>query len=324
MKYKLLITGPKISDEAIKTLIENEFEIIYSLPYSSINDLKAISEKEQIDAILVRSGEVSREVIKASSKLRVIAKHGTGINNIDIQYATELKIPVFVTIYGNYQSVAEHTVALIYGLTKEIVYLDRRIREGYWDKSTHKVNELNKKTLGLIGMGRIARKVVDLVSPLNMNIYGYDPYVIDKNILRNVNMTDNLNELLKISDYVSIHCPLNAETKNLINKDKLKIMKRTAFIINTARGGIINENALIDALKNKWISGAGLDTYATEPPERDNPLWKMPNVILSPHIGGVTEESFVRMGMESVNHIMSVLKNKEIDFQACINPGVFD
>lgn len=322
MRSTILVTGPEIAAKAKEILEENNFKILYVPAYSSSELLENIAKKEQIDALLVRMGEITRDVLTASPKLKVVAKHGTGVNNIDINAATELNIPVFIALNGNYQSVAEHTVALIYGLTKEVVRLDRRLREGNWDKPGYKGVELNRKSLGLIGLGRIARRVIELVRPLNMDIIGYDPYVSKDEFPRGVKVAKNLDEVLSLSDYISIHCPLTKETRNLIAGEEFKKMKNEAFIINSARGGIINEISLIKALKQGWIAGAGLDTFSMEPPQKDNPLWGMSNVIVTPHIGGVTVESFNRMGVESVQHVLSITNNEKVVLSACVNPQV--
>jgi D-3-phosphoglycerate dehydrogenase len=322
MKYKLLVTGPEIATKAKKTLEKNNFKVLFVPNYSSSKLLADIAKKEQIDALLVRMGGITQDVLTASPRLKVVAKHGVGVNNIDIKAATELNIPVFITLNGNYQSVAEHTVALIYGLTKEIVRLDGRLRKGYWDKPGYKGVELNKKSLGLIGLGRIARRVIELVRPLNMDIIGYDPYVSKDKFPREVKAAKNLDEVLSYSDYISVHCPLTKETRNLIDEEEFKKMKKEAFIVNTARGGIINEISFIKALKHGWIAGAGLDTFSLEPPQKDNPLWEMSNIIVTPHIGGVTEESFNRIGVESVQHILSIINNKKVVISACVNPQV--
>lgn len=322
MRFTILITGPEIATKAKEMLEENNFKILFVPAYSSSELLEGIAKKEQIDALLVRTGKITRDVLTASSRLKVVVKHGVGVNNIDIKTANELNIPVFITLNGNYQSVAEHTVALIYGLTKEIVRLDGRLRKGYWDKPSYKGVELNKKSLGLIGLGRIARRVIELVRPLNMDIIGYDPYVSKDKFPYEVKAAKNLDEVLSCSDYISIHCPLTEETRNLIDEEEFKKMKNEAFIINTARGGIINEISLIKALKQGWIAGAGLDTFSMEPPQKDNPLWGMSNVIVTPHIAGVTKESFERMGVESVQHILSIINNEKVVLSECVNPQV--
>lgn len=322
MNPKLLITGPEIAPEAEKMLEENNFRILTVKPYTSSKVLADIAEEEQIDALIVRVGDITREVLIASPRLKVIAKHGVGVNNIDIDSATELNIPVFITLKSNYNSVAEHTVALIYAITKDLFRLDSRLRKGNWDKPAYKGVELNAKSLGLIGLGRIGRRVVELVHPLNMEITAYDPYISKDKFPDGVKKVKDLKEILSSSDYISIHSHLSEETTNLIAEEEFKIMKKGAFIINTARGGIINETALIKALKQGWIAGACLDTFSVEPPPEDNPLWEMSNVIVTPHIGGATQESFHRMGVESVQHVLSIINNKKVVLSACVNPQV--
>lgn len=228
-----------------------------------------------------------------------------------------------ITSEANFQSVAEHTVGLIFAVVKEFIYLDHRLRTGNWDKVGYKGKELYGKSLGLVGIGRVARRVSELLAPLEMDMFGYDPYVSDEDFPKEVGRIDSLHELLKQADVISIHCPLTEETYHLIGENEFRMMKPTTYLINTARGGIVDEKALIRALKESWIKGAALDTFEKEPPPVENPLWRLTqNLVVTPHIAGVTNESFTRMGIAIAEMVLNVLKGKGISRKAIVNPSV--
>ncbi len=320
--WKILVTGPPLCSEAMN-LLKAKAEVITIPPYSPPEKIAKAANEQEIDALIVRMGKINREVLAASPKLKVVVKHGIGVDNIDISAATELGLPVLITPEANFQSVAEHTVGLIFAVVKDLVHLDRRLRAGNWDKVRYEGKELYHKSLGLIGMGRIARRVSELLAPLEMDMFAYDPYILDKDFPKKVRRMDSLPELLSKADIVSIHCPLTEETYHLIGENELRMMKSTAYLINTARGGIVDEKALIHALKEGWIKGAALDTFEKEPPPLENPLWKQTqNLVVTPHIGGATTESLTRMGIAAAEMALSILEGKEINRKALVNPSV--
>jgi D-3-phosphoglycerate dehydrogenase len=235
-----------------------------------------------------------------------------------------LGIPVMITPNANQQSVAEHTVGLMFALAKKTVLLDKRLRQGHWDKAVYNGTELRGKCLCLIGFGRIGRRVAELVKPLEMEVMVFDPYLPEEVEVPGVKIVSNLTELLKVADFVSIHCPCTDETRNLIGIEHFKIMKRTAYIINTARGELIQQDALVYALEQGLIAGAGIDTFAVEPATKNNPLWAFENVVVTPHIAGATKEALRNMGCSAVNNIFRVLEGAEIDPATVINPSVLE
>lgn len=318
-QFHVVVTGPEIAKEAGEFLSKT-CSIAYTGAYLEPSDLAEKLRNEKTDALLVRMGKITAEVIQASPKLKVISKHGTGVDNIDIAAASELKIPVMITTDANYESVAEHALGLMLALAKDIPWLDSRIRKGHWDKPRYRGCELFNKTLGLVGFGRIGRRLKELVAPLKMKIIVYDPLLDSENLPPDVTTAGKIEDLLKSSDIISLHCPLTEQTKHLIGRRELKKMKRTAWLINTARGAIVDEKALIESLKTGEIAAAGLDTFEKEPVQNINELAEAGKIVLTPHIAGATQESFVRMGIAAARNILTVLERKSLDSECVVNP----
>lgn len=322
-KWKILLTGP-IHKEAQK-ILDARAEVYLTPPHSSSEEIANLVKKQQTEALIIRAGKINKEVLIASPQLRVIVKHGVGYNNIDIKTATELDLPVLFTPSANFESVAEHTLALIFALFKKLTLIDYEIKIKHeWPKDKYSLEELQHKCLGLVGMGRISSRVIQLVSPLKMKILVYDPFVSEKNLPKRVRKVKSVKELAQKADIVSIHCPLTEETYHLFGEEELNNMKPNAYLINTARGGIVDEVALIKVLEKELIAGAGLDTFDQEPLSLDSPLLNSNNVILTPHIGGSARESFIRMGLTAVKLVFQVLdgKQEEIDPDNFINSVV--
>ena len=320
-RFSVVITGPPIANEAME-LLRKTCGVENTEPYMSPSELAAKLRHNETDGLLVRMGKITEEVIKASVHLKVIAKHGTGVDNIDVEAATELKIPVLVTPFANYESVAEHVLGLMLALAKDIPRLDARVREGHWDKPRYRGTELQGKTLGLIGFGRIGRRVRELVAPFHIRVLVYDPLLQPEHFPSEVTRVEELDELLKRADIVSLHCPLTDQTRHLVGEDEFKTMKETAWLINTARGEIVDEEALIRALGKGEIAAAGIDTFSVEPPGDIEALSNAGKTVLTPHIAGITEASFERMGIEAARNILSVLEGKKPGSECLVNPQV--
>lgn len=321
-KWKILATGP-ICYQA-KKLIEAKAELILTPPYSSSEKIAELVKKQQTEGLIVRMGKINREVLAASSQLRVVIKHGTGFNNIDIDAATKLELPVLNTSNANFEAVAEHTVSLIYGLAKKLTFLDYELRinhNWYKTKTEYQTGELHYKCLGIIGFGRIGSRVIQLVKPLEMKILVYDPYIFKKNLPNGTDSVKSLKELLQKADIITVHCPLTKDTYHLLGEDELSYMKHNAYLINTARGEIVDEKALINILKKGLIAGAALDTFEKEPPSFNSDIFKLSNVVTTAHIAGNTKESFIRMGVTVAETIFNFLegKEKEIDKSMFLN-----
>ncbi|ADP77643.1 D-3-phosphoglycerate dehydrogenase [Methanothermus fervidus DSM 2088] len=302
---KILVTDP-INEKGIK-----ELEKIADVTVKTdMSQEELIDEIGKYNALVVRSGtKVTREVIEAGKNLEIIARAGVGVDNIDVGAATEKGIMVVNAPESTSITVAEHTMGLMLTLARKIVLADKSVRRGEWNRSKFMGIELKDKVLGIIGLGRIGSQVSLRARAFGMKILAYDPY-IDEESAESVGATlVELDELLKKSDIVTIHVPLTKETKHLISRRELKMMKNSAYIINCARGGIIDEEALIEALENNEIAGAALDVFEEEPPS-DSPLLEFDNVVLTPHIGASTVEAQRDAAIIVANEIKRIFDGK--------------
>ena len=252
-----------------------------------------ISEKiENFDVVIVRSRtKLTKDLIEKASKCKIIARVGVGLDNIDQNSAKEKGIRVINAVEGAMNAVAELVIGLMLSLAREIPRADREVRNGNWIKKELMGTELRGKYLGIVGLGNIGKRLGRLAKALNMNIIGFDVVPIDEEFTKEVGlMKTDLDTLLASSDYVSLHVPLLDSTKHMINSTKMESMKNTARIINTSRGGVIDEEALYDALKNGQLGGAALDVFEVEP-ATSNKLATLPNFISTPHMGAQTKEA---------------------------------
>ena len=263
---------------------------------------------------LIRSGTtLDASIINKADKLAVIGRAGVGIDNIDISAATRKGVVVMNTPDANTISAAEHTMALLLSLSRNVSYGHQSILNGNWDRHKFIGSELRSKTLGIIGLGKIGKEVMQRAFGFNMKILGFDPF-IKEDMLRSdeIELCD-LNDLVENSDFITIHIPLTNDTKNLFDYEMLTKMKKEARIINVARGGIINESDLAKALHDGNIGGAALDVFENEPIETTNPLLSAPNLILTPHLGGSTKEAKAGVSTAICNQIKNYLINEELE-----------
>lgn len=300
--------------------------VITMAPYAAPDETATRIAAEQVDAIIVRMGKLTEAAIAASSRLKVIVKHGVGVDGIDVGAATRRGIPVLIAAGANAQSVAEHALALMFSVSRSVPYLDSRIRHGYWDKAASTGTELFGRTLGIIGLGTIGCILLSLVQPLQMQLLGFDPQIPPSTKLDIPGLTrvDDLETLLRQSDYVSLHCPLTPTTRGMIGASQLALMKRDAILINTARGELIDMTALTVALSERTIGGAGLDTLSPEPPPAESAMWSLDNLVVTPHIGANTHAAAARVGIMAMQHVIDVLDGKPIEPRFTINPSVRD
>ncbi len=260
------------------------------------------------EAVLLSTAyKMTDEVISQAKNLKVISRTGAGVDNVDVKAATEKGILVLNTPEANSISVAEHTAALIIAISKQLIMYDSELREGNFGiRRSGKTTDIQGKILGLIGCGRIGRLAAEkLKAAFEMAVIGYDPYVKKAD---GITLYDNIEDVFKRADYISLHIPLTPETQNMVGDRLLSMMKPTAYIINTARGGIIDEKALAEKLSNGEIAGAALDVLANEPPEADNPLLKLKNAILTPHSAALSKECSARVAYEAAKGIADYLK----------------
>jgi len=258
----------------------------------------------EYDCIIVRSAtKITRDIIERSKNLKIIARAGVGLDNIDVAAAKEKNIKVINAPDSLTVSVSELVFGSLLCLMRKICDANNSMKEGRWEKKKFEGIEIYKKNFGIIGFGRIGKRVASIANAFNANVFAYDPLITDEKIYKNLNVKKSeLDEILSECDIISLHVPLTNETKDMINEKNIRLMKKNAIIINTSRGGIINEKALIDALKNKRIAGACIDVFENEP--NINPEFRnLDNVVLTPHLGSATEEAQKRAGMDIVNQI---------------------
>ncbi|MBD8472940.1 hydroxyacid dehydrogenase [Pseudomonas sp. CFBP 8770] len=319
MPRTVLLTGPELAPEAMRLAAAEGLRIIATTPYLPEPELLATIATEQPDAIIVRQGQLTRAMIDAAHSLKIIAKHGVGYNTIDIQAAAERGIPVTIAAGANAQSVAEHAFALMFSVARQTARLDARLRAGHWDKSSANGIELFGKTLGLIGLGAIGRILMDLVAPLRMRVKVYDPYLRELPLRAHVEREENLDKLLADSDVISLHCPLTDSNHHLIGAAQLARMRPGSVLINTARGELVDTQALVKALKQGQIAGAGLDTFSPEPPPADSALWDLPTLVATPHVGANTSEARDRVGLVALQQILAVWNGAQLDPRCVVN-----
>ena len=286
----------------------------------SANNLK--KELADVSGIVLRTAQMPNEVIDACPNLQIIARHGVGYDNVDLNYLNKKKIALGVTGTANAVSVAEHVMTFFLQLTKNIYLSDELTRKGKFQEKGNlpAFFELYQKNVLILGFGRIGQAVAKRCLGFEMNVYVYDPYVSKDTIEKMGCHSISIEDSLKLADFVSVHLPLNDETKNFINAKNLQEMKDSCVIVNTARGGIINEQDLYQALKDKKLRAAGLDVYEQEPPPSDHPLFDLSNVLLTPHNAALTLECRMRMAVEVCETVSFYLKNKEkLNLQNIIN-----
>lgn len=271
--------------------------------YDSVD--AALDDIDRYDAVIVRVAPLDADVIERADRLKVIAKHGSGLDNVDIDAASERDIVVCNTPGVNARSVAEHSIALLFGVQRNLHTADRHVRDGGWNRDAYRGRELIGDTLGLMGYGSIAKETAQLAEGIGLNIIAYDPHH-DESIRDGVVRVKTLTELFERSDAVSLHVPLVAGTRGAVSTEQLNALGETGVLINTARGGVIDEDALVDALNRDAIGGAGLDTFENEPLGEDHPLVEDDRVLLTPHIGGVTVDALKRMSQGAADNIRTV------------------
>ena len=275
------------------------------------------------DAIVVRTAVIDRWVIGAGRGLAIISRHGVGYDAVDIGAAAERSIPVTITPLANSVSVAEHAMFMLLALAKNARENDTAVREGRFEsaRTSMKPLDLAGRNLLIIGFGRTGSRVAPRALGFGMHVHAYDPYV-DRAVMEAAGCTavDDVHAVLPEMDAVTVHTPLNDETRGIIGAKELASMKRTAFVVNTARGGVVDEDALVDALEGKRIAGAGLDVFKVEPapPRPDHPLLAFDNVIVSPHCAGVTVESSMRMAQYSVRNVLDCFDGR-LDPEVVVN-----
>jgi len=313
---RVLIIQP-IHNSGVNMLKEAGFEVMFA---SSPDPQKVANQIKRIHGVIVRTSPFPKQIIEKADKLQVIGRHGTGVDNIDLVEASKRAIYVVHTPYATQTSVAEHTISFILALSKRLKSIDRAARTGYFKiREEFSSIEVEGKILGILGFGKIGSTVAGKCkAAFNMRVLVYDPYLSQEKAQQAAVELTDLPTLLKESDFVSIHAPLNPQTRGLIGAKELGMMKPTAFIINMARGPLWDEKALAIALKDGRIKGAATDVFVNEPPEEDNPLLGLENSLLSPHMSALTAECVVRMATGAAQGVVDVLQERRPQYIANI------
>ncbi|MBN2589250.1 MAG: phosphoglycerate dehydrogenase [Sedimentisphaerales bacterium] len=307
---KILITD-KLAQEGIDLINAAEgAEAVVKLGISEDELAGIIGE---YDGLIIRSGtQVTAKVMANPGKFRAVARAGVGVDNIDVKEATRKGILVMNTPGGNTLSAAEHTMALVLAMSRNVVQACNSLKKGAWDRKKYTGNQLNNKVLGLIGLGRIGIAVAKMAMGFNMKVIGYDPFAAPTDAEKlGIEITDDIERIYKEADFISLHVPRNEQTLNLISKKQIEMMKPTVRIVNCARGGIINEDDLYDALNNKRIAGAALDVFPKEPPENTR-FTECENCVVTPHLGASTEEAQIEVAVEAAQILIDALKGGPI------------
>ena len=297
-----------IHPKGLEFLRENDLEVI------EVKNFENQSLKEElkfVDAILLRTLKLDRDILQHCNNLKIISRHGVGYDNVDLDFLNERKIALGITSTSNAVSVSEHVMSFFIYLTKNLSLSDSYVKQGNFDKRSElpDIYELYEKKVLIMGFGRIGKEVAKRCQGFDMETYVYDPF-LDSDYIKEKNCIPIEKDYgLDIADFVSIHLPLNKNTKNFISQKELELMKKSTVLVNTSRGGIVNENDLYQALKSKKIRGAGMDVFISEPPESNHPFFQLDNILLTPHNAALTLECRERMSLEASENIFYFLKN---------------
>lgn len=298
----IIITGADLAPQALELLAGHE--IVYAGKTPTEESLVALCREHDPVALIVRYGKVGAAVMDAAPSLKVISKHGSGTDTIDKVAAQSRGIEVVAAVGANAAAVAEQALALLLACAKSVVELNARMHDGHWDKATHKSLELGGRTIGLLGLGAIGLRFARMADALGMRVIGFDPFA--KNLPDYVQSVD-LETIWREADAISLHCPLTDDNRGLLDAATLAQCKRGVIVVNTARGGLIDEAALLAAVRSGQVRAAGLDSFAVEPMTAGHPFQHEPNFVLSPHIGGVTSDAYVNMGVGAAKNLLQVL-----------------
>ncbi|PLC49824.1 hydroxyacid dehydrogenase [Pollutimonas subterranea] len=323
MPYTVLVTARTLSPEGIALLEREGCRVLFLQGDADAAEVEEILRHESVDAVISRTVTLSAQAIAGCRTLKVVSKHGVGVSNIDVQACTERGIPVFMTPGANAQSVAEMTLGLMLAAARRIAYMDSEIRAGRWPRLQDGL-ELKGSTIGLVGYGQIGRLVASFCNALGMRVLAYDPYAQAGQAQKDVELMTDLDAMLRRSNVLSLHLPLTSGTRMLIGARQLALLPDGAIVINTARGEVIDETALIQALASKKLAAAGLDTTANEPMAASNPLLTMKNVVLTPHVGGSTPAALSAMAVGAVNNVLGYLKHGTLSADKVVNIKSFD
>lgn len=323
MPHTILVTAPTLAAAGLDLLHAENCRVLFVKQGQGAEEIEQILAREPVDAVISRTLDLTAKAIASCPTLKVISKHGVGVSNIDVGAATRRGIPVYVTPGANAQSVTEMTLALMFAAARRVSWMDHEIRVGRWSRAQDGL-ELAGRTLGLVGFGQVARRVSVACQAIGMNVIVYDPLLPQDSDLQGAERVDSLEQLLPRSQVLSLHVPLTDKTRGFIGAEQLALLPRDALLINTARGEVIDEPALITALRNHHLYAAGLDTMAIEPLPINSPLLGLDNVVLTPHVGGSTPAALAAMASGAARNVLGYLNGAPLSAAACVNPTVLD
>jgi D-3-phosphoglycerate dehydrogenase / 2-oxoglutarate reductase len=306
MRDTILVTAPKVHADAMQVL--RNYRLVFTDAKVTEDQLVELCTTEQPVAILARYGLFKERVLAASPRLKVISRHGVGMDAIDQVAAKRLDIAVEAAVGSNSQAVAEHAIGMMFACARKLAWLDHRMREHHWDKDGYLGFELFGATLGVVGCGSIGGRVARFGLAMGMTVLVCDPYLSAGELPAGAAKVE-LGDLLRRSDIVSLHCPLNDETRGMLDAGKLDLLKRGAIVINTARAGLFDERAMQSKLHEGALS-LGLDCFVEEPLPADSGWLSTPNCVLTPHVGGTTDGGMRGMGVGAANNIIKHLEAK--------------
>lgn len=322
MKYYVLSTSPTFgyyASEPLEYLKSHGCDIELTPQTKKLSEEEIVQKVNNLDAMIVGIEKITEKVIAAAQKVKIISKHGAGVDNIDMKAATSKGIVVTSAPGANSDAVADLTIALFLAVARKIPFADHSIREGAWPRVVGV--QLNGKVLGIVGLGQIGKKVAKRASGFNMKVLAYDVIKDEEFAFKNGITYTSMEEILSLSDYISLHIPFAPSTQHLIGEKELGQMKKESILVNISRGNIVEEGALHRALRDGKIRGAALDVFAQEPVAKTNPLLTLDNFIATPHMGGYTHEALRETGMICVRDIVSMLEGKRPQY--LVNPEVF-
>ena len=309
-----ILISDAISEDGVRIFQKAGFHVDMK---TKLSPQELAQEISQYDGLVIRSGtKVTREILKNADRLKVIGRAGAGLDNVDLESATERGIVVMNTPGGNTVTTAEHTMSLLMSMARRIPQANASNKAGKWEKSKFMGVELFQKTLGIVGMGKIGQHVAQIARGIAMNIIAFDPYLTPEVAEKSGVHPVSLDELFQRADFITVHTPLTPETTGLINKQSIAKMKKGVYIINCARGGIVDENDLAEALQSGHVAGAASDVFVQEPPPADHPLLKLDNFISTPHIGAATKEAQENVALAIADQMVDYLGKGIIRFAA--------
>lgn len=320
MTPTIFVTAPRLAPSGVELLDQAQARVIYLQNGNDVQEVERIMASEPIDAVISRTVDLSATAIASCPTLKVISKHGVGVSNIDVDAATHRGIPVYVTPGANAQSVAEMTLGLMFAAARRIAWMDAELHAGRWSRVQDGI-ELHGKTLGLVGFGQIGQRVAAVCLALGMEVVAFDPG-LKTSPNPAVRLVASVDEILPLADVLSLHVPLNKHTRGMLGAEQLARLPRGAIVVNTARGEVIDEEALIAALRSGQLYAAGLDTMSVEPLPAGHALAALPNVVLAPHVGGSTPAALAGMARGAARNVLGWLQGQPADPAACVNPRV--